>query len=259
MGTAGMAAGETGIGGGSGRFPATRWSAVIGARSADPDERTRSLETLVSAYWKPVYKHIRIKWSRSSEDAKDLTQEFFTRAMEKEFFGAYDPAKGRFRTFLRVCLDGFLANESRAARRVKRGGGAFHLSLEFERAEGELATADPPSPESIERTFDSEWVRSLFEVAVGSLRDECGRRGRIVHYRIFERYDLDAPEAGKPTYQDLAGDLGISVTQVTNYLAIARREFRRILLETLRAVTASDDEFRLEARLLLGRDVDGDA
>lgn len=245
---------DTDIGKGSGRFPATRWSAVLGARSMDEKERERSLETLVSAYWKPVYKYIRIKWRRSNEDAKDLTQEFFARAMEKEFFAAYDPARGRFRTFLRVCLEAFLSNESRDARRIKRGGGVFLLSLEFERAEGELAAADPPSPESIERTFDREWVRSLFELGVEALREECARRGRQTHFALFERYDLEAADSPKVSYQDLADEMGITVTQVTNYLSIARREFRRLLLETLRSVTASDEEFRLEARLLLGRE-----
>jgi len=39
---------------------------------------------------------------------------------------------------------------------------------------------------------------------------------------------------------------------VTNHLAFARRELRRLVLERLRAVCASDDEFRLEARELLG-------
>ena len=39
---------------------------------------------------------------------------------------------------------------------------------------------------------------------------------------------------------------------MTNRLAWTRREFRRLLLETLRGVTGSDEEFRLEARLLLG-------
>ncbi len=203
---------DTGMGEGQGGFPATRWSAVLGARSEDRKERDRSLETLVSAYWRPVYKYIRIKWRRSNEDAKDLTQEFFARAMEKEFFASYDPARGRFRTFMRVCLDGFLSNESRDARRIKRGGGAFHLSLEFERAEGELAAADPPSPESIERTFDREWVRSLFEIAVEALREECARRGRDAHFKLFERYDLDAAGTGRATYQDLAAELGITVT-----------------------------------------------
>jgi len=39
---------------------------------------------------------------------------------------------------------------------------------------------------------------------------------------------------------------------VTNYLAFARREFRRIALERLREMAASDEEFRREARALLG-------
>ena len=41
---------------------------------------------------------------------------------------------------------------------------------------------------------------------------------------------------------------------MTNYLALARREFRRIVLEKLRELTATDDEFRREARALLGVD-----
>ena len=62
-------------------------------------------------------------------DAQDLTQGFFLRAFEKDFFAAYDPAKGRFRTFLRACLDRHLANEHDAARALKRGGGADHVPL----------------------------------------------------------------------------------------------------------------------------------
>jgi hypothetical protein len=41
---------------------------------------------------------------------------------------------------------------------------------------------------------------------------------------------------------------------VTNHLAWARREFRRVVLDTLREMTASEDEFRREARDLLGLD-----
>ena len=44
----------------------------------------------------------------------------------------------------------------------------------------------------------------------------------------------------------------IAPTDVTNYLAFARREFRRIALDSLREMTASEDEFRREARALLG-------
>jgi hypothetical protein len=41
---------------------------------------------------------------------------------------------------------------------------------------------------------------------------------------------------------------------VTNYLAFARREFRRIAIEKLREMCASDDEFRREARSIFGVD-----
>jgi RNA polymerase sigma factor (sigma-70 family) len=242
---------DTGMGGGGGRFPTTRWSAVDGTRSRDPAKRDRSYGALVAAYWKPVYKYIRIKWGKSNEDAKDLTQAFFLRAMEKDFFAPFDPAKARFRTFLRTCLDRFLANEDKAARRLKRGGEAVLLSLEFESAEGELAAAEIPSGEDLDRYFDGEWVRSLLGLAVDALREECEARGRQVHFRIFQRYDLDERAGGRLTYEDLAAEVGLPVTQITNHLALARREFRRILLEKLREITASDDEYRREARFLL--------
>ena len=76
---------------------------------------SRPLEALIRVYWKPIYTYIRLKWGKDNEDAKDLTQAFFTRALEKEFFQRYDPAKARFRTYLRICVDGFLSNERKSA------------------------------------------------------------------------------------------------------------------------------------------------
>jgi RNA polymerase sigma factor (sigma-70 family) len=244
---------EEPVGGGS-RFPITRWSAITGFHSDDPTVRARSFETLVAAYWKPVYKYVRVKWRRSIEDAQDLTQAFFLRAMEKEFFAGYDAGKGRFRTWLRVCLDGFIANEDKAARRLKRGGDILMLPLEFKTAEGEMAAAEIPSTENLERYFDAEWTRSLFDLAIDALREECARRGKTVVYQVFERYDLDPPGDARVTYGELAAAFGIPITQVTNHLSFARREFRRLLLEKLREITVSDAEFRREARALLGGD-----
>ena len=138
-----MAGGDSNIGGGGGgHFPPTHWSAVLAARSDDPGERSRALDLLIAAYWKPVYKYIRIRWNKPREDAQDLTQEFFTRVIEKGFLDRYDPAKARLRTFLRVCVDGMVANEAKAAGRLKRGGDAVHLSLDFDSAETELGRAE---------------------------------------------------------------------------------------------------------------------
>jgi len=247
-----MAHDDTDIGGGRGRFPTTRVSAVLGAQSDEPEVRARSLEALIAAYWKPVYKHIRIRWKKSNEDAKDMTQAFFMRAMEKDFFESYDREKGRFRTFLRTCLDRFLSNEDKSGKRLKRGGDVVLLPLDFDGAEAELESSPPRGDPG--RAFDAEWVRSLFGLAVEALRADCAASGKEVHFRLFERYDLDDSGGGRPTYAALAMEFGIKTTDVTNHLAFARREFRRLLLATLRELTAGEEEFRREARLLLGAD-----
>jgi len=250
--------GDTAFGGMAARFPQTRWSAIVAARSDDPAERSRALEIIAASYWKPVYKHIRLRWNRSSDDAQDLTQEFFSRLIEKGFLDSYDPAKARLRTFLRVCIDGLVQNEDKAARRLKRGGDALILSLDFESAEGELRRIDPPAPGSLDDFFEREWIRSFFSLAVEALRATCEAHGKSVHFRLFELYDLGDDSVSRLTYDDLARQFGLSATDVTNYLAFARREFRRIALAKLREMTASDDEFRREARSLFGFD-SGDA
>ena len=77
----------------------------------------------MTAYWKPVFKYLRLKWHAPAEDAADLTQAFFLRAFEKSFFADFDPRRARFRTYLRTCLDGFVTNARKADTRQKRGGG----------------------------------------------------------------------------------------------------------------------------------------
>ena len=79
--------------------------------------------------------------------------------------------------------------------------------------------------------------------------------GKETHLRLFERYVLDADDqAPKTSYKALAAEFSLETTDVTNYLALARREFRRIVLEKLRELTATDEEFHREARALLGVD-----
>ncbi len=243
---------DTLIGGSQDRFPLTRWSAILATRSADAAERRRSFEVLIAAYWKPVYKYLRLKWNKSNEDAKDLTQGFFAQALEKNYFQNYDPAKARFRTFLRTCLEGYVANAEKAAQRQKRGGGKQFVALDFENAEGELQHVEIADHENIEAYFEKEWLRSLFSLALENLRTECEARNRRVHFQIFERYDLDESEAQRSTYDQLAAEFGLSASNVTNYLALMRREFRRLLLEKLRELTATEEEFQQEAQAVLG-------
>ena len=92
-------------------FPATRLSVVERTRSGDEEIRRIALAAIIDAYWKPAYKYLRVKWSLDPDAAADLTQEFFTSTLEKEVIGRYDPVRSRFRTYLRLCLDGFACPE----------------------------------------------------------------------------------------------------------------------------------------------------
>jgi RNA polymerase sigma factor (sigma-70 family) len=237
------------------RFPVTRVSAVVAASSSNQEERTRAFEVLVSAYWMPVYKYVRIKWNKPSEDARDLTQGFFLEAIDKNFFGRYDASKAKFRTFLRTCLDGFVANENKAASRIKRGGDATILSLDFDGAEEQLKIGRPPAANATDEYFEKEWARSVFSAALESFRAQMLEAGRETHLRLFEKYVLEDDD-GRPrtSYKALAAEFGLTTSDVTNYLALSRREFRRIVLERLRELTATDEEYRREARALLGVD-----
>lgn len=247
---------ETKIGGFNSAFPNTRLTNIFSAGSGQSSERNRALDALVAAYWKPVYKYIRLKWNKSNEDAKDLTQGFFTLAIEKDYFKSYDPAKARFRTFLRTCLDGYVSNDNKAGKRIKRGGGIRNLSLDFDGVENEISP-DTRDVSSIEDYFDQEWVRSLFDLALRALEDACKDAGKSLHFEIFKQYDLhEVLDSSRPTYEALAAKHKIPVTQVTNHLAFVRREFRRHLLARLSEITATEEEFRSEARLLLGIDPD---
>jgi RNA polymerase sigma factor (sigma-70 family) len=242
---------------GGDRFPSTRRSVVEAVRSTDVEERERALEALCEAYWKPVYKYVRLRWNRPASEAQDLTQGFFLDVLERELIEKFDPKKSRLRTYLRVCVDSFVSNDHKAASRLKRGGNVPHVALDFAAAEEEMggSALDPasiPSPESLEEFFEKEWIRSLFGLAVEDLHQLCVARECERTFDIFEAYDLEDNE--KISYEQLSREYGIPVTDVTNALAWARREFRRIALERLRELCGSEEEFQREARAAFGWD-----
>jgi RNA polymerase sigma factor (sigma-70 family) len=233
-------------------FPATRLSVVERTRSGDAETRRIALASIIDAYWKPAYKYLRVKWSLDPDQAADLTQEFFTSALEKDVVEKYDPARARFRTYLRLCLDGFASNARKAERRLKRGGGVTLVPLDFETAEGEIKTHEPAVGADVDELFYREWVRSLLERSVDDLRRHAEDAGRPETFEVFRRYDLVDEGDARPTYTAIAAALNLTTATVTNHLAAMRKQFRRIVLERLRDQTSSEEEWEAEAARLLG-------
>ena len=233
-------------------FPPTRLSVVERMRSADEETRRLALAAIVEAYWKPIYKYVRLKWHLTPDAAADLTQDFFTTALEKDVLGRFDPARARLRTYLRLCVDGFVSNAKKAEGRLKRGGAFLSVPLDFETAEGEIRSHEPSVPADVDELFYQEWVRTLFQLAVDDLREWARSTGRSVMFDVFCRYDLVPSPDDRPTYAALGREFALPATTVTNHLAAARRQFRGIVLNRLRELTTTVEEFEAEARRLLG-------
>jgi len=207
--------------------------------------RARAVDLVVSAYRAPVVAVLRRQWSLDLADAEDLAHDFFAHALEREWLSRYDRTRGRFRTFLRSCLQDFATTAHEAANRLKRGGHLIAVPLEESTAT--VTEAD------VDRLFEQEWVRSVLTLSLERLSAQCAAAGRQATYDVFVAHDVEGAD-DPPRYSDLAARFGIPVTQVANYLHWARGRFRGHVLDTLRALTASDSEFRDEARALLGRE-----
>jgi DNA-directed RNA polymerase specialized sigma24 family protein len=234
-------------------FPPTRLSVVERLGSDDPTARSLAWEAVVAAYWRPVYKYLRARWRLAPEAAEDLTQEFFARALDRGFLESYDPARARFRTWIRTGVDGVAGHAHEAAGRLKRGGGVTTVPLDFIDVEGEVREVVLAVDADHDAWFHQEFVRALFSRAVAALREDCAARGRSDHFELFEAYDLaDLREDQRPGYKALAEARGWAVHDVTNRLAAIRREFRTHVLRLLRETCASEEEFERESRTLFG-------
>jgi len=236
---------DTAIGGGDARFPSTRQS-LMDVTSAGEALSPEAVGKIVDLYWKPIYKYIRCKWNKSNEDAKDLTQEFLVRALNRDFFDRFDPQLASFRTYLRMAVDRVVLNMLVALKRQKRGGGVVVTSMDCERVEA-LARDRAESPEA---AFEREWQRQLFALAIDDFRGFCELAGKARQFQIFEQYDL--AEGERPSYAKLAEIHGLPVTTVTNHLAWARRTLREFVSERLRGVTSGERELRAEMRSAFG-------
>jgi RNA polymerase sigma factor (sigma-70 family) len=207
-------------------FPTTRWTLILSSRDGD-ESRRAALEALFSVYWRPAYVYLRRKGLKA-EAAEDVVQGFFASLLERDFLERADPARGRFRSYLRVSLDHYLANlyEREAAR--KRGGGLRFVPLDTILAERDL----PGAPDDPGAAFDREWAVAVMERAIQRLKgeyEEGKRRGRLeTVLRFFGFGEVQS-------YEEAAEASGMNVPQFKASLHRARARFREILLEEVGA------------------------
>lgn len=210
---------ETALGGDRRSFEPTVWTVVLKARDR------KEAGALIERYWKPCYFYIRRR-GYAVEDAKDLTQSFFSALLEQDALARVTKSKGPFRNFLLACLNHFLSDERGRQKAQKRGGGVPRV--DFESAEKQLGLADPDTPETL---FRRQWALETVGRALDRLRHEMGDR-----FRAFGDYIT----GGRPEdLKSLAARIGLSESNVKVILHRARRRLREII-ETEVARTVED-------------------
>lgn len=232
----------------SGHFQTTRWS-VVKAAGRDPQSREArdALAKLSQAYWFPIYSFIR-RQGHSPQDAEDLTQEFVTRLIEKNYLAEIDASKGRFRSFLLACLRHFLSNEYDRVKAQKRGGGKRLIELDALAAESRYQM-EPATHLSPDRLFDRRWAIELLDRTLSALREDYAARGQAT---LFEglRHVLQG-DSGNPDQATLAQQLGMTAGAVKVAISRLRSRYRELLRQEVAQTVSTDDELRAEMGELL--------
>lgn len=226
----------------SGQFNTTHWSVVLLAGQNQSPQSAAALEKLCRTYWPPLYAFIR-RNGHGEEEARDLTQEFFSRLLGRSDLEAVDPRKGKFRTFLLAALTHFLSNERDRARASKRGGGQKTISLDEITASHEI---EPSSDLSPDKLFDLRWATTVLEQALAKLRDEMAADGKSDQFKQLKVYLTDEPGEGE--YAAAAAALGISSQTLAVIVHRMRRRYRELVRAEVAQTVATplelDDEMR---------------
>lgn len=219
---------------------------VLAAGRDDSPDSKQALANLCETYWYPLYAYVRRRGYHSDE-AQDLTQEFFAQLLEKHSLRAAERRRGKFRSFLLSSLNHFLANQWRRAGARKRGGRRTPIPLDFR--SGESRYSQEPSHEvTAEKIFQRRWALTLLEQALSKLREEFAGRGKLELFEHLKAF-LGGDSRTVP-YHQIAARLEMTEGAVKVAIHRLRRRCREILREEIAHTVAEPEDVEDELREL---------
>ena len=230
----------------TGQFPSTHWSRVVAAVDPTAPEATQALAALCDAYWYPIYAYVR-RQGRTPEQAQDLTQDFFAYILERDLLAKADPARGRFRTFLRTVCVRRIASQRDHDNARKRGGGRAILSIDARDAEGRYAL-EPSHELTPERIYERTWALTLLGRVMDRLRREYDDAGRAATFVELRPALTRSPESG--SYAVIAERLGSTEGAVRVAVHRLRRRYGTLLRQEIAATVDDPGEIDDEIQSL---------
>jgi DNA-directed RNA polymerase specialized sigma24 family protein len=228
-------------------FTTTHWSLILNAQDDASPQAASALEKLCRTYWYPLYIYAR-RQGEDEESAKDLTQGFFARLLEKRYLAQVHQDKGRFRCFMLAAFKHFVADERDRARAQKRGGGQRLVSLDDSATE-ERYRQEPADGMDAEKLFERRWALTLLEQARARLKREYEESGKAQLYERLRAVELKDKEA--PSYAEIGAEAGLSESAVKSVVFRMRQRWRELVREEVANTVAKPEEIDEEIRYLI--------
>jgi RNA polymerase sigma factor (sigma-70 family) len=232
---------------GPAQFTTTHWSVVLAAKEGENEQADQALAQLCTCYWYPLYAFVRRR-GLNHHDAEDLTQEFFHRLLDRNYLSAVDYRKGRFRTFLLMALERFMANEWRRGRTQKRGGKIIFLSIDELAAENRYAL-EPASQLSPEKIYDQNFALALLERTLLKLGCEFEASGKGEKFQRLKCFLTT--EGEQSSYAELAVKLNLTEAALKMTVSRLRDRYGELLREEVASTVSSTEEVDGELNALL--------
>ncbi len=222
---------------------------MLRAAQHDQQQFREAFGALAHKYRPAMIAFVRAYFRCDESEAQDVVQSFLVRWAESGL-GNVDADRGQFRAYLCGGLRHHVQNWRRHESALRRGGRATTTSLDA--AASQLSDNQLGSPAE---AFDAAYRRQLLSAAVRAMSDQYDKEGRPHYMEVFERCYLRPLDTGPDlTYRDVATALGVPVTDLTNWLAHARRRLRETVSALVRESVADEPSYRREMEALWARE-----
>ncbi|MEA3212534.1 MAG: hypothetical protein QOE70_5591 [Chthoniobacter sp.] len=213
-------------------FVTTRWTLVCDAARGGDTDAVQALGALFQTYWQPLYRYVR-RLGRTEPDAEDLVQGFFAHLLQLDGLRLADRDRGRFRAFLLGSLQHFMANEWQRDHRLRRGGFATHLSIDWKDAETGLGL-EPEDHRSPDRLYDRDWAMALLDKVL----DDLAAEEKDLNFARWKPF-LSVSSA-RLAYADIAAEFGMTEGAARVAVHRLRKRYRQRLRDEIGRTLADE-------------------
>ena len=230
-------------------FPNTQWSVVQRAQG----DSTEALNTLCTKYRRPFLIWLQCRQRElHGLEPEDLVNGFLGLKLQQNVLKAVNREKGKFRSFVRTCLNNYVRDE--VARRTAgiRGGGVPHVAVDETDDDGRPLVEPRSAEAAADEAFDRAWGLAILAGAIGRLENELARKGTR-HLGLWKRLEpLLYEDEEAPGYSEISKELGTSAAALHAAALRIRKRLSVLIREEVRETVSNNQDFEEELNRFIG-------